>query len=506
MKISYALCLSLSLMLILTGAVAPVQGSTSPSVGASLDRSLDAASATFAAPEAVDPFSSQAVVTAGTPITTTWSDACETPPEGAVDTLNEAAELWGTWISSTVPIEAQACWTYDISIPGAAGTGRPTTYVWNPSGAPLLNTSYPMALANTLSGVKGDGPEIMLEFNANQSLSLATALHELAHGLGFLGLMTVASNIGFCGDSFDSYGCPSPYDRFVVDSEGVLLLDLQTPDPRVLADRLTSDANFGGPNTIAANGGTAAKLYTPELWDRYSSLSHLDRDTFQYTQNGLMAPSASGNHPGPVGLAILQDMGWLRVDGVPNVVTSGPQIIGVDQTAALDGELVWSGYDDQSITYTWTADDQSPITHTGESTTDSATFTWATPGRRRVTLTATDGITTASATRDALVYAVSVDGPAEADTGEAATFTTSVMPEIWTHPITYTWQATGQTPITHVERYEFDDSATFTWHSGGTKTVTVTARIDQVTIQTGHTIEIEGLVLNEHVFLPLVVR
>lgn len=457
-------------------------------------------------PSPVSPSATDTSSGAGATIITTWSDACETPPEAAVNTLTEAAELWGTWISSTVPIEAEACWTSDISIPGAEGTGRPATYVYNPAGAPLLNTYYPVALANALRGVKGDGPEIMLEFNANQDLSLATALHEIGHGLGFIGHMTVESNMGFCGDSYASYWCPSAYDRFAIDSDGVLLLDLQTPDPRVLADRLTRDANFSGPNTKAANGGTAAKLYTPSDWNSYSSLSHLDRDTFQYTENALMTPSAAGSHPGPVGLAILQDMGWLRVDGVPNVVTSGPQITGVDQATAFDGELVWSGYADQAITYTWTADDQSPITHTGPTTMDSASFAWTTPGRRRTNLTATDGAAAASATREVLVYAVGVDGPTQVDTSEAATFTASVTPEIWTHPITYTWEATDQMPITHVERHAFDDSAIFTWHSGGAKTVTVTAHIGPVAIESIRTIHIEESVLDKQNFLPLVLR
>ncbi|MFP4346610.1 MAG: hypothetical protein ACLFU8_18140 [Anaerolineales bacterium] len=492
---SRVVSLGLLLALFLPGTGLPVRSATPADAGPTLQ------------PPAValtpDPFAAQ-----GATLEVTWStgEGCETPPEAAVTTLEQAAGLWGTWISSTVLIEAEACWTSNISIPGAAGTGRPTTYVWNPPGAPLLNTSYPIALANALSGVKGDGPEIMLEFNANQDLSLATALHELAHGLGFVGLMTVEDNIGCCGDSSDSYWCPSPYDRFVIDSDGVLLLDLQTPDPRVLADRLTRDANFGGPNTKAANGGTAAKLYTPSNWSSYSSLSHLDQDTFQSTENALMTPSAAGSHPGPVGLAILQDMGWLRVDGAPNVVTSGPQILGAGQATPFDGELVWSGYADQSITYTWTADDQSPITHTGTTTTDSVTFTWTTPGRRRIILTATDGTATTFTTRDALVYAVSVGGPVQADTGEAATFTASVTPEVWTYPITYTWEASGLPAVTHIGSHEFDDSATFTWRSAGSKTITVTADIGAMAIQAVHAIEIEEWVLDNYIYVPLVVR
>ena len=455
-------------------------------------------------PRSTSPSATDTSVGADATITTNWSDACETPPAAAVDTLNEAAALWGTWISSTVPIQAEACWTSNISIPGAEGTGRPTTYVYNPPGGPLVNTYYPVALANALGGTDGipGGPEIIVQFDANSDLSLATALHELAHGLGFIGGMAVTAGVGECG-----LRCPTPYDQSVVDSTGTLLLDYLAVNPITMGRRLTvdDDAHFGGPNTVAANGGVPAKLYTPPSWG-YSSLSHLDRETFQYTQNALMAPSAAGDHPGPVGLAILQDMGWLRVDGVPNVVTSGPQIVGVDQATTFDGELVWSGYAEQSITYTWTADGQSPVTHTSPTTRDSATFTWTTPGRRRIILTATDGAAAASATRDALVYAVDVGGPAQAHMDEAVALTASVTPEIWTHPITYTWEATDQTRVTHVERYAFDDGATLTWHSAGAKSVIVTAHIGEATIQSVHTIHIEGSVLDRQIFLPLVLR
>ena len=157
-------------------------------------------------------------------------------------------------------------------------------------------TSYPIALANAFSGKDLDPvrADMTMQFRSDVLWSFATtttrltgptsdedfvavALHEIAHGLGFEGNMYESYNVGFCGDGPIGflYPCPTPYDRFVVDSTGVPLLDYRSPDPRELGTRLKSDANFGGPNTVAANGGTAAKLYTPNIWER-SSLSHLD--------------------------------------------------------------------------------------------------------------------------------------------------------------------------------------------------------------------------------------
>ncbi|MCB0079596.1 MAG: VCBS repeat-containing protein, partial [Caldilineaceae bacterium] len=53
------------------------------------------------------------------------------------------------------------------------------------------------------------------------------------------------------------------------------------------------------------------------------------------------------------------------------------------------------------------------------------------------------------------------------------TFIVSVDPANITQPVTYTWQATGQTPITHTGG--LSDTISYTWHVSGTKTITVTA-------------------------------
>jgi hypothetical protein len=460
----------------------------------------------------------------------TWSTGCETPPPEAVTALEYAAGLWGTWISSTVPIEVTVCWTPNLSSGDTLGTGMPTKYIYNFSGAPLVNTAYPIALANALTGSDLDATraDMTLQFKSNTAWSfvltpthltapvagedfVAVALHELAHGLGFIGNMYEDYNVGFCGTGLYGYlyPCPTPYDWFAVDSAGVALLSYLPNDPYTLAARLKGDANFGGANTVAANGGMVAKLFSPSD-DFYfgSSLSHLDQTTFQGGPNRLMTPSYSDvtRHPGPVTLSILQDMGWLRADGVPNVITSGPLVVGTGQVATLTGDLVWSSYAGQPITYTWTAAEQITGTHPGLAVTDEVTFTWATPGEKRITLTATDGVTTAHATRAALVYGVTTSGPAQGDTNHLYTFNAAISMEIASFPITYTWEATDKAPIVHPNSYFTNDSAAFTWTEPGTKTITITAAIAGATTYDIHEIVIKGLVLDKHIFLPLVLR
>ena len=458
---------------------------------------------------------------AATTFDITWLSGCETPPDEAVTALEYAAALWGTWISSSVPIEATACWTTNLGSGDALGTGMPTEYVRNFSGAPLVNTYYPIALANALGGsdLNPARADIKLEFKSDVAWSFVTtthhttapaagedlvavALHELAHGLGFVGNMYEDYSVGFCGDGYYGflYPCPTSYDWFLVDSQDIALLSYWAAGDRYgMAERLTSDANFGGLNTVVANGGTAAKLYTPNPWQVGSSLSHLDQNTFGGDVNRLMTPSYGGvtRHPGPVTLGIFQDMGWLRADGVPNVVTSGPRIVGVGTATPFTGTLLWDGYGDQPITYTWTATEQMTTTHPGLTSTDMVTLTWDTPGEKAITCIATDGDAQASAVRTALAFAVNVSGPAQGDTNRAYTFDADVTLD--GYPVTFTWEATGQALST-------SKSVTFTWPISGTKTMTVTAVIEGAPAQAVHTIAIESIVFNQFIFLPLVQR
>jgi len=457
-----------------------------------------------------------------------WVASCATPPPEAVTALDYAAGLWGTWISSTVPIEVRACWKTDLGS-GVLGTGIPIRYIRNFPNAPQVDTDYPSALANALSGsdLQPELGDIRLEFNANLTWSFATttpgsgtdfvsvALHELAHGLGFIGNMYVDSQYkaGWCGDGPPGYygPCPTPYDRLVVDSADIPLLDYQA-DRFALAARLLGDANSGGPNTRVANEGTAAKLNTPPSWQWGSSLSHLDLATFGEGDNRLMLPTyAVTRHPGPVTLAMFQDMGWLRADGVPNVTTTGPLVVGVEQPADFTGALVWPAYAGQPVTYTWSTAEHAPLVHPGRTLTDIATLTWSTPGEKVLTVTVTDGVpfgngaSVAGAVRRTLVFDVNVNGPAQGDTNRAYTFQAQVTPDSAGLPITYTWEATDQPVVVHPTQ-NMTDSRALTWTHPGSKTVTVTAAIAGSAVQRVHTIQIEGIVFDQFIYLPLVQR
>ena len=115
-------------------------------------------------------------------------------------------------------------------------------------------------------------------------------------------------------------GTPFPiiYDRFARDGTGRRLLDTaQYPNnSAALAGVLQSNqVFFDGPQTVPANGNAAARLYAPMTWDGGSSYSHLNETIFSPgNPNSLMTPQLglgeAIHDPGPLGLAMLHDMGW----------------------------------------------------------------------------------------------------------------------------------------------------------------------------------------------------
>jgi len=95
---------------------------------------------------------------------------------------------------------------------------------------------------------------------------------------------------------------------------------------------------------------------------------------------------------------------------------------------------------------------------------------------------------------------VTIAGPATGRLNTAYTFTATISPLTTTQPITYVWQASGQSAITH-SGGDWNDSATFTWTTPGSQAITVTAS------------NVAGVVIGTHyirishfVYLPVVLR
>jgi hypothetical protein len=98
---------------------------------------------------------------------------------------------------------------------------------------------------------------------------------------------------------------------------------------------------------------------------------------------------------------------------------------------------------------------------------------------------------------------VSIDGPTTGVPGSLHTFIAAVAPPTATLPVTYTWQATGQTGVA-TTTHELSHTVSFAWSAGvtGTKTITVTAANCGSSVSRTHTITLELT----RIYLPLVMH
>lgn len=269
-------------------------------------------------------------------------------PSDAEMAFDYAVSIWEALITSDETIVVNACWRTDLG-EGVLGSAGTITYHENFTDAPRENTFYPAALANTLAGRDlndddnsdrdGDGDDADAEIRLNLSSTfnwyfstdgnppsnqvdfVSIALHEMGHGLGFAGLMTVIGNTGSWGAS------PAIYDRFTEDGNGDRLLTYSnnsTPLANALTGGVGGGVFFNGSHAKTANGGSRVSLYTPSQWAQGSSYSHLGQ-VFDNTPNGLMTYSFGNGQaqhdPGPIGLAMLADMGWTTDGGTPPTLT-----------------------------------------------------------------------------------------------------------------------------------------------------------------------------------------
>jgi plastocyanin len=97
---------------------------------------------------------------------------------------------------------------------------------------------------------------------------------------------------------------------------------------------------------------------------------------------------------------------------------------------------------------------------------------------------------------------VTIDGPLSGAVDTAHTFTASVDPITVTQPITYVWQATGQSDVIH--HAGLSDTVVFTWTTGitGTQLITATASNDYGSIAGTHLFIINA----NQIYLPLILR
>lgn len=255
------------------------------------------------------------------------------PSPGNVQTVVAAAAAqWDEAVASTpsTPIEIAVIWK-DLGNPNLLGSAGPAGLY---SGGSLPPGVYvPAPLANAMLGydVNGSGsPELTVNLNSQANWYIGTTgspswgqvdlysvvLHEIGHGLGFLGSGSLYNH--------DPHSTPTLEDTpFVFDQQvtygGSPLLAHGDPDAL-----LRSQGLFINLSDTLSN-----KLYAPASWQEGSSFSHFDEASYpEGTVGALMTPSLGGGETersiDAATLGVLARTGWpVRVGPATPTITGG---------------------------------------------------------------------------------------------------------------------------------------------------------------------------------------
>lgn len=268
-------------------------------------------------------------------------------PEEAKEPAYKAAEIWASYLEITVPIRVKFGWCDNIT-PDAHGAA---TYSYEYADGYY----YPLPLINQLLGYdrNKDAVDIICVFKSNikngwyfgidgkvgvtpdpndplasyfQEDFVTVAMHEICHGLGFSTTMDVVEGKGKWGGLISRK--PVIYDTFLTDKDGNQLIDetIYRNNTEKLAKILTSnEVYWKGYCATIANNGNLVKIHSSDVWEKGTSLSHLDQ-IYARTENNVMAYGLGGTlnadglgvtyyHGSPlIVLGMLQDMGWTLKD------------------------------------------------------------------------------------------------------------------------------------------------------------------------------------------------
>jgi len=360
-----------------------------------------------------------------------------------------AADIWGRLLDSRVEIKVGAnldplpC-APTSGILGQAGSEYP---IRDFPGAPLINTWYPAALANSLAGTDLDpfNDDIGATFNSDIGEAtclpngwyygldgnppagkldfVSVVLHELGHGLGFQTFVTLGTGAKFIGRN----------DTFMLNLEdhstGQLYPDM-TDAARIDASIDTGDLHWVGPNVIAESGSLAAgrddpsghvEMYAPNPQQSGSSVSHFSTSL---RPDELMEPSYTGANL-EVGLAeaLMQDIGWFTILGITPTVVDLATDASISLTATGGSQpYSWSIVDDDDTRGILSSTSGEQITYTAPTEVPASPVTLQIDDNGGQTVTATVNV------YEAASPPVVTTGSAGSVGSSSATLNGTVMP------------------------------------------------------------------------------
>ena len=290
----------------------------------------------------------QPKVVSGT-VLSTWDVTFETPASSSnecatvtapqEDAFNRAVDVWSHSVASTVTITVDACFH---ALPEGQ-LGGASAYNFQQFGG----VYFPNALANALTGQNGNQqidastrePDIIAEFSNSSDLYYfgadpngiaaacpdgcydfeSVALHELGHGLGFIGSVykVSAGHAAYGYDPLNGDETPYIYDLFAETAGGSSVVDYPNNSALLYNVVTSNQVYWNGPEGGAADRGREPRLFAPvEGFLAGSSFSHLDYHSYPTGDaDSLMTPYAAANDitrdPGEVMLGMFRDMGWV---------------------------------------------------------------------------------------------------------------------------------------------------------------------------------------------------
>jgi hypothetical protein len=242
--------------------------------------------------------------------------------------FQHAAFMWGSCLTSAVEIQVGA----EMNVlPGAAtwavlGQAGTTTVHSDFLNAPVANTWYPQALANSHHGFDLDPatPDISAEFNSDIDGSVlgptrwyygldgnppgndidfvAVVLHEIGHGLGFQTFFDRQTGAKLLGRN-DAY-------MLHLEKHGAspAVFSAMTDAQRAAGSISDPSLHWIGVNVVTAASGHV-RMHGPNPLQGGSSVSHFSTSVFP---DELMEPGYTGaSHLVGLALNLMEDIGWL---------------------------------------------------------------------------------------------------------------------------------------------------------------------------------------------------
>lgn len=281
-------------------------------------------------------------------------------PTDARQAFLRAVQIWSSHLTSNVPIRVEA--TFAPLSSNTLGQAGPRITRAN-NASPWLAFALADAIAGRDLFPDAATYDIVATFNSTQSAFyygldgrppsnqfdfVTIVLHELGHGLGFIGSGSVddgngdaecrgIAGEGCVGIAFNNVTSPILFDTFLEDGQGRSILNnaVYPNNSAALASLLRSEDLFVDAPEVRRIYGTPAPVWAPVSFESGSSFSHWDEIVIRGTSAALMTPSVSRGEayqdPGDITCAFFADMGWpLGADCQTLVVGAedGPEVAG----------------------------------------------------------------------------------------------------------------------------------------------------------------------------------